>query len=107
MTLNEVPEALYGTCVELQAKIRSFPKHDRMVWLKNKYEKIDISQPKFNGSLVIGDTPVLCINDVDESDNAIYELVVHNEFGEEVSNEVQLRVIGSNIYIYILNLFIY
>lgn len=94
VTLNQVPEALYGTCVELKANIRSFPKHSNVIWTKGKDKQIDITQPKYIGSSIVGDCPVLCINNASKDDEDIYSVEVSNALGKDICKSEKLKVIG-------------
>lgn len=96
MTLNQVQEALYNTTVEIKAMIRSFPKHTGVIWMKGK-EPIDISQPKYIGSLNYGECPVLKINNVKKDDRDIYSIKVSNELGEETCSNGTLEVVGGTL----------
>lgn len=75
------------------AMIRSYPKHNRVIWMKGE-EPIDISQPKYIGSLDIGDRPVLQINNVKKEDKDVYSIKVNNEIGEETCSNGILEVAG-------------
>lgn len=94
VTLDQVSEALYGTCVEFKAKIRSYPKHDNVIWKKGKDKEINITQPKYMGSTILGDCPVLCINNASKDDEDIYSVEVSNELGKDVCKSEKLKVIG-------------
>lgn len=96
MTLNQVQEALYNTTVEIKAMIRSFPKHTGVIWMKGE-EPIDISQPKYIGSLNYGECPVLKINNVKKDDRGIYSIKVSNELGEETCSNGTLEVVGGTM----------
>lgn len=96
MTLNEVPELFYGDCLEFKGKIRSFPKHTRVIWMKGD-EEIDITQPKYKGSSDVGDCPLLCINDVNTEDQVEYTIQVYNELGMGMCKSEKLIVIGGKL----------
>lgn len=82
VTLNRIPSTVSNECVEIKATIRSFPQHDRVTWKKNR-EKIDITLPKYDGSTDIGNSPILCIKNVQKrNDEGIYTIIVHNKLGE-------------------------
>lgn len=79
------------------AAIRSYPKHDSVIWKKgNDPIAIDINLPKYAGSSVVGDRPVLCINDTIEDDGDIYTIEVENQYGIGTSTE-ELFVIGGKL----------
>lgn len=75
MTLNRIPSTVSNECVEIKATIQSFPQHDRVTWKKNR-EKIDITLPKYDGSTDIGNSPILCIKNVQKrNDEGIYTII--------------------------------
>lgn len=98
MTLNQVQEALYNDTVEIKAIIRSFPIHTGVIWMKGE-EPIDISQPKYIGSLNYGDRFVLQINNVKKEDKKIYSIKVSNEIGEETCSNGILEVVGGTVLV--------
>lgn len=93
VTLNAVPEILYGDCMEFKATIQSFPKHTTVISMKGN-EEIDINQPKYKGSSDVGDCPVLRINNVNTKDQDEYTVQVFNELGNERCKSEELKVIG-------------
>lgn len=94
VALNKVPSAYLYDCVKMIAAIRSYPKHYSVIWKKgNDPIAIDINLPKYAGSSVVGDRPVLCINDTIEDDGDIYTIEVKNQYGIGTSTE-ELFVIG-------------
>lgn len=58
---------------------------------------IDITQPKYEGSTDIGDSPILCINHIDRGDAARYKIKVHNDVGTSTCKIKKLEVNGGNI----------
>lgn len=72
-----------------------YPKHTGVIWKKCE-QCIDITQPKYYGSSVGGDSPVLCINNTKEEDGGVYTIEVHNELGKGTSSE-ELFVTGGKI----------
>lgn len=94
MSLTQEPPPFFNECVQLKAAIRSFPKHDSVKWMKGK-QYIDITQPQYEGSTDIGDSPILCINYIDKGDAARYKIKVHNEIGTSTCQIKKLK--GGNI----------
>lgn len=97
VTLDQVFEALYGTCVEFKARIQSFPKHGAVIWKKwedGKNEHIDITHPKYIGSSIVGDCPVLCINNASKGDEDFYSVEVYNALGTRICKSEKLKVTG-------------
>lgn len=103
MTLNEVPEILYGDSLEFKGTIRSFPKHTRVIWMKGD-EEIDITRPKYKGSSDIGDCPLLCIHNVNSEDQDEYTVQVYNELGMGKCKSEKLVVIGGKLKTFKVNL---
>lgn len=95
VAIKEVPSTCPHDCVKIIATVRSYPKHTSVVWKKGE-RCIDINQPKFDGSSVVGDCPFLCINNTKEEDGDVYTIEVQNEFGKGTSSE-ELFVIGGKI----------
>lgn len=60
-------------------------------------EPIDISQPKYIGSLNYGECPVLQINNIKKEDEDIYSIAVRNELGEETCSNGTLKVVGGTV----------
>lgn len=60
-------------------------------------EPIDISQPKYIGSLNYGECPVLQINNIKKEDEDIYSIAVGNELGEETCSNGTLKVVGGTV----------
>lgn len=95
--LNRAPEAIYDQPFSFTAVIRSFPKHVRVIWMKGN-EHIDITQPKYNGSLDVGYHPVLCINNVKEEDEDVYTIKVRNGIGNDACCAERLIIMkGKNV----------
>lgn len=61
-----------------------------MIWKKGE-DPIDITLPKYTGSSVEGNSPVLCINNVEEEDGDDYTIDVQNEMGKAICSR---KVIG-------------
>lgn len=98
VTLNRIPSTVSNECVEIKATIRSFPQHDRVTWKKNR-EKIDITLPKYDGSTDIGNSPILCIKNVQKrNDEGIYTIIVHNKLGEG-NDKSKLVIIEGMIHV--------
>lgn len=93
MCITGVKQAIYHECVEFTAKIRSFPKHTQLVWMKDTIP-INLKEPKYMGSTCQGDNPVLCINKVTKEDEAVYSIEAENEFGKGRCCSEKLEVIG-------------
>lgn len=66
--------------MKFEAKIRSFPKPQGVLWKKGN-EYININAPKYEGSTQSGDNPVLCLNDVIEEDIDLYTIEVNTSSG--------------------------
>lgn len=66
-----------------------------MIWKKGE-DPIDITLPKYAGSSVDGDSPVLCINNVEEEDGADYTIEVQNEMGKAIGSRT-VQVLGGKI----------
>lgn len=66
--------------MKFEAKIRSFPKHQGVLWKKGD-EYININTPKYQGSTESGENPVLCLNDVIEKDIDLYTIEVNTSSG--------------------------
>lgn len=91
---NTEAEAVYDTKVVFKATIRSFLKRTRIIWRKGM-TIIDIKMPKYEGSSDVGSNPVLCINNVNEKDEDVYQIDVNNEWGTTTRSSNRLKVIGS------------
>lgn len=68
-----MPSECRYDCVKMIATIRSYPKYTSVIWKKGE-ECIDITQPKYDGSSVGGDSPVLCINNTKEEEGMFIQL---------------------------------
>lgn len=95
VAIKEVPSTCPYDCVKIIATVRSYPKHTSVVWKKGE-KCIDITQPKYDGSSVVGNCPILCINNTKEEDGDVYTIEVQNEWGKGTSSE-ELFVIGGKI----------
>lgn len=60
-------------------------------------QRLDITDPHYEGSQTDGMYAVLCINNVKIEDTGTYEIEVHNEEGKNCSRQT-LKVIGGKIY---------
>lgn len=69
-------------------------------WLGRKTgKKIDITLPKYDGSTDIGNSPILCIKNVQKrNDEGIYTIIVHNKLGEGNDNS-KLVIIEGMIHV--------
>lgn len=92
MTLNQIPPTNVNECLELKAVIESLPVYQKVIWTKDG-EKIDIDEPKYEGSKKDANSEVLCINDVEEEDGGMYTIEVHNELGKDQSSQ-ELKIIA-------------
>lgn len=92
MTLNQIPPTNVNECLELKAVIKSLPVYQKVIWTKDG-EKIDINEPKYEGSKKDANSEVLCINDVEEEDGGMYTIEVHNELGKDQSSQ-ELKIIA-------------
>lgn len=95
VTLNEEHSAVFNKCAKITAAIRSYPKHNSAIWKKGE-DPIDITLPKYAGSSVDGDSPVMCINNVEEEDGADYTIEVQNEKGKAIGSRT-VQVLGGKI----------
>lgn len=66
-----------------------------MLWTKGN-QRININDPKYEGSTETGDDPVLCINNAIEEDNDIYTIEVENPLGINRSSQI-LEVLKGKI----------
>lgn len=98
VSISHETEAVFDTDVMLKASIRSFMKDTSTMWMKGD-KKIDITMSKYNGSSVVGNCPVLCINNVSEEDEAMYAIYVRNEW-DETCPECRLVVTGSKCHFF-------
>lgn len=89
--------ANFNKHAEIQATIRSFPKHDCVTWKKGE-KTIDLSLPKYAGSSDVGDRPVLCINNIEEEDEDVYTIEVRNKLGKGTCSR-KMEIIGGKITI--------
>lgn len=98
MTLKQISEAFLNSPVKIKSTIRGYPKYEVVNWMKNN-QYIDITDPKYEGSITDGGFAVLCINDAKKEDEDIYTFEVHNEMGKGKSSH-NLNVIGGKILDY-------
>lgn len=87
MTLSQVSETVYEKPVEFKATIRIFPKQCDV-----NSQQIDINQPKYAGSTVVGASPVLWINEVNKDDEGDYSIEVINKEWEPIRISKKLVV---------------
>lgn len=92
MTLHKVPSVLLNEFVKFKATIRGFPKNYKVNWMKGG-QYINITDPKYKGSMINGDISVLCIRNAKNVDNGVYTVRVENICGIGESSE-RLEVIG-------------
>lgn len=92
MTLHKVPSVLLNEFVKFKATIRGFPKNYKVDWMKGG-QYINITDPKYKGSMINGDISVLCIWNAKNADNGVYTVRVENICGIGESTE-RLEVIG-------------
>lgn len=83
MTLSQISETFYVKPAEFKATIRIFPKQCDVNWLRGS-QQIDINQPKYAGSTVVGASPVLWINEVNKDDEGYYSIEVINKEWEPI-----------------------
>lgn len=101
VTLSQVSETVYEKPVEFKAAIRIFPKQCDVNWLRGS-QQIDINQPKYAGSTVVGASPVLWINEVNKDDEGDYSIEVINKEWEPIRISKKLVVnTGKNTLHYI------
>lgn len=94
--LRTVTKVTYNEHFELQATIRSFPKHRQIRWFKGS-TVLDISQSNNYESSFKGDMAVLCIRNVTKDDEDIYRVEVDNDLGNGKSDTITLKVIGGEL----------
>lgn len=92
VTLNPVPVALQNKPVKFKATIRGFSDCDDVTWMKDN-QCIDVTDPKYEGSINDKEFPVLLIKKVKEEDIGVYKIIVCNKLGKGESSE-DLEVIG-------------
>lgn len=98
MTLKQISEAFLNSAVKIKATIRGYSKYEVVNWMKNDQD-IDITDPKYEGSITDGSSAVLCINDAKKEDEGIYTIEVHNKMGKGQSSH-NLYVTGGKILDY-------
>lgn len=96
--ISQKTEAVYDTDFMFKASIRSFMKDTSTMWMKGD-EIIDITKSKYSGSSVVGNSPVLCSNNVSKEDEDVYTIYVRNEW-DETSPKWRLVVTGSKCHIF-------
>lgn len=94
VTLDLDSETFLNSPVKIKATIRGNPKHDYVNWMKNNQD-IDITDPKYEGSITDGGSAVLCISDAKKEDEGTYTIEVHNKMDKGQSS-YQLNLIGGN-----------
>lgn len=94
VTLDLDSETFLNSPVKIKATIRGNPKHEYVNWMKNNQD-IDITDPKYEGSITDGGSAVLCISDAKKEDEGTYTIEVHNKMGKGQSS-YQLNFIGGN-----------
>ena len=94
--LRTVAKVTYNEHFELQATIRSFPKHRQIRWYKGS-AVLNISRFKNYESSCKGDKAVLCIKNVTKDDEGIYRVEAFNDLGEGKSDAITLEVIGGKL----------
>lgn len=92
MTLHKVSSVLLNEFVKFKATIRGFPKNYKVDWIRGG-QYINITDPKYKGSMINGDISVLCIRNAKNDDNGVYNVRVENICGIGESTE-RLEVIG-------------
>lgn len=94
VTLEQNSETFLNSPLKIKATIRGYPKHEYVNWMKNNQE-IDITDPKYEGSITDDCSAVLCINDAKKEDEGTYTIEVHNKMGKGQSS-YKLNLIGGN-----------
>lgn len=89
---NKEEKAFLNESKEIRATIRGYPKYNDVIWMKDS-QRLDITDPHYEGSQTDGMYAVLCINNVKIEDTGTYEIEVHNEEGKNCSRQT-LKVIG-------------
>lgn len=102
VNLEEVPQVLINTRVELKATIRCFPRYHSVIWKKDE-KNIDTTDPKYEISEDSNKNyAVLCIKSVKKEDGGKYTIEVQNQLGKGQSSQ-KLEVKGGKYiwsYIY-------
>lgn len=98
VSISHETEAVYDTDFMFKASIRSFMKDTSTRWMKGN-EIIDIAKSKYNGSSAVGNSPVLCINNVSKEDEDVYTINVRNDW-DETSPKCRLVVTGSKCHLF-------
>lgn len=98
VSISHETEAVYDTDFVFKASIRSFMKDTSTMLMKGD-EIIDINKSKYNGSSVVGNSPVLCIKNVSKEDEDVYTICVRNEW-DETSLKCRLVVTGSKCHLF-------
>lgn len=83
--------------VKYKASVRSFIDHTKTIWKKGG-AIIDIRNRKYEGSSNVGNSPVLCINNVNEEDEDVYTIVVSNDWGKTSLDFERLVLTKSNFF---------
>lgn len=102
------PKVYYGSKTTFRSKVSSIPSRKKVEWQTSKdgtdYHCIDVEDPKYYGSNVIPECPLLVIPKTKFDDKLYYRLLVWNDIGEGISNTVKLNVTGSMIFIFVLEI---
>lgn len=89
----------FGSNTIITSRISSFPSLEGMEWQKsidgNTFNCTDISQPRYKGSRIEPESPLLVIPKTTFEDKLHYRLLVWNIFGRCISGPLPLIVTGS------------
>lgn len=83
--------------VKYKVLVWSFIDYIKIIWKKGGVI-IDIRNCKYEGSLNVGNSFVLCINNVNEEDEDVYMIVVSNDWGKILFDFERLVLIKSNFF---------
>jgi hypothetical protein len=87
-----------GSESRIYSKITACPLPEGVSWQKSsdevKFETIDVKKPKYFGSSLDPNNPVLFFTKATFDDKLYYRLLVWNKIGQCVSNTVHLNVTG-------------
>lgn len=96
--MNVEGKVIRGTTVILHCEITSVPDFTSLTWLKNGDAiTMTINNTKYNGGT--NHKPSLTINNVDNTDKAVYTCEVTNLAGTGTSNSVTFNIISMIIFL--------
>lgn len=85
----------------VNAEIFAMPFPEKAEWQKSNdrinFYRINITKPKYNGSIAISERPVLVVSNINFDDKRHYRLLVSNKIGDGISGTVYFNVTGSMV----------